>query len=840
MRSKLSTAQCIVVLLFFLLDPTESFNSSSSSTSALSSFSSSSFSASNYSSSSSSTGTDADIGGASAGLIIYGVICFLGVMAFTSYLLNRYARPGCPPAALFLTWLSWLITFSICFLVPIDLLPGVSTSLDSVWSTLYWCQFLLMWIVIPFASGYYDNGGFTFRQRCVASLRFNAVLGLVVGIIGGAGFVYLIAAAKWSTSDVAGAAICASTVWGLIMLVVSGGWGLIEVPRALHNYTSTERRKNRIYFDAASIHHEAAEARDELVATINLLRLLEPRLYAKVQGLKAPDESKQGPGKPRRRPVDLEDEEEHVGDGDESDALSSPKGGSSQSLHALHFSYFKQILALVKEWEVQLASLTAHPHPFDLPFKQSLIAASLTKKSLSLSQLTALHYHVITASKKLTLCETQWRDTVDAAVRLERDIENQNSNDQASWYLRTGRAKLAYAAYIASIVLSILILFCELTVPAGASVSPLGLLVTSTKGFFLSEQIFTAVPLVYLSICAYSPLFQLKLGNLYYLGRHRTDESTLLLNCTLLLRMSVPLAYNVILLLNQTAGSLTAFIGTVQVIPFFGSTQFNTIFPVFMVAIALLVLSRVISYLLVCLNVKSLKFDLVRKSSDDPEIADLMDEGKTLIANELKKRQKESGKASTQTERTVVDGLADRVKAKLADRNARRDKESAEVRERIVELGSNRSAERRHRSDELQGAMGEGLDTEGWRRENQAESSGTSQNAFYKDPAAGAIRAGLMDEKGGGSEEYEGGEDQMGLGGEDERQFDEEGYDQDGLDINGYDKWGGYWSAPHAHTAADTHRTPHHTLTAFSPPLSLPLSALRRDENGEYVEGEAQ
>ena len=38
-------------------------------------------------------------------------------------------------------------------------------------------------------------------------------------------------------------------------------------------------------------------------------------------------------------------------------------------------------------------------------------------------------------------------------------------------------------------------------------------------------------------------------------------------------------------------------------------------FPVFMVAIALLVLSRVISYLLVCLNVKSLKFDLVRNSA---------------------------------------------------------------------------------------------------------------------------------------------------------------------------------------------------------------------------------
>ena len=728
---------------------------SSTSASSLSSLSS------NFSSSSSSTGVESSasaIGGASTGLMVYGSICFILVILFTSYLLNLYARPGCPPVALLLTWLSWLITFSICFLVPIDLLPGVSTSLTAVWSTLYWSQFMLMWFVIPFASGYYDNGGFTFRQRCVASLRFNAVLALVVGIVAGAGAVYLIAAAKWTWTDLTGMVVCASTVWGLVMLVISGGWGLVEVPRGLYQYSSTERRRNRIYFNAASIHHEAEEARDELVATINLLRMLEPKLYAKVQGGggggKVMEEEKQigqDKGQRGRKPRDVEEEEEGEHGGDENDALSAHAGGAA-SLHALHFGYFKQILQLVKDWEVELASLTAHPHPFDLPFRQSLIAASLSPQGLTLAQLTALHYHTMTASKKLTLVETQWRDTVDAAVALERDIANQSSGHQASWYLRTGRQKLVFAAYIAAVVLSVVILFCELTVPAGASVSPLGWLVTWTNGFFLTEQIFTAVPLVYLSICAYHPLFQLKLGNLYYLGRHRSDESTLLLNCTLLLRISVPLAYNFTLLLHQDAGSLTAFIGTVNVIPFFGS-QFNTIFPIFMVAISLLVLSRIISYILVCLNVKSLRFDLVKKAADDPEISDMMEEGKTLIGNELKKRAKGEGGAASKAgggggggERTVVDGLAERVKAKLAERERRRDAESSEVRERIVEMGTGRrgESERRHRSEELAGAMGEGLDVEGWRRENQAEGSSTIGDAFYNDPAASAIRMGLV------------------------------------------------------------------------------------------------
>ena len=159
----------------------------------------------------------------------------------------------------------------------------------------------------------------------------------------------------------------------------------------------------------------------------------------------------------------MEEEEDGEHGGDESDSLSA-SATAAPSLHALHFSYFKQILALVKDWEVALASLTAHPHPFELPFRQSLIAASLSPQSLSLAQLTALHYHTLTASKKLTLVETQWRDTVDAAVKLERDIDNQSASHQASWYLRTGRQKLIYAAYVAAVVLSVVILFCELTV----------------------------------------------------------------------------------------------------------------------------------------------------------------------------------------------------------------------------------------------------------------------------------------------------------------------------------------------------------------------------------------
>src|ERR1700739_1319272 len=95
------------------------------------------------------------------GLVALGCIFFLCVALFTLFLVRRYARPGCPLPVLVFTYLSWLIVFSIGFIVPLDIVPSFAMSLSEVWKTLFWASFLLTWFIIPFASGYYDNGGFT-------------------------------------------------------------------------------------------------------------------------------------------------------------------------------------------------------------------------------------------------------------------------------------------------------------------------------------------------------------------------------------------------------------------------------------------------------------------------------------------------------------------------------------------------------------------------------------------------------------------------------------------------------------------------------------------------------
>jgi hypothetical protein len=176
-------------------------------------------------------------------------------------MLQSLCDPLNPSICLFLISVcARLCTFVICFLVPIDLIPGAGDTLDTVWSVLFWCSFMLMWFIIPLASGYYDNGEFTFKAKMKSSLRMNGILFLVAGIIGVIGVIYLKAVAAMSWDDLSGLAIAASNTWGLAILVLMAGYGLVEFPRSLWHTSDLARTKEEVCYHARSADAAAAAA----------------------------------------------------------------------------------------------------------------------------------------------------------------------------------------------------------------------------------------------------------------------------------------------------------------------------------------------------------------------------------------------------------------------------------------------------------------------------------------------------------------------------------------------------------------------------------------------------
>lgn len=190
----------------------------------------------------------------------------------------------------------------------------------------------------------------------------------------------------------------------------------------------------------------------------------------------------------------------------------------------------------------------------------------------------------------------------------------------------------------AAALLSFMLLFSEITIPTGKNISPLNFIVQASLSNPLSEQIFTCLPISYLAMCAFYPLFIMRLSTFYYIGKRRTDENSLLLNATLVLRVSVPLAYNFVLLLQLSATSLQSFTGVISTIPFFG-TSLNEWFPVIMCIVSFLTLINISDYVLRLLGRE--QFEYRHGGNHDEDTAVMIVEGRRIVAESKSKGAQE-------------------------------------------------------------------------------------------------------------------------------------------------------------------------------------------------------
>lgn len=105
----------------------------------------------------------------------------------------------------------------------------------------------------------------------------------------------------------------------------------------------------------------------------------------------------------------------------------------------------------------------------------------------------------------------------------------------------------------------------------------------------LAIQLSVAIPLAYVSCCAYRSLFKFKLfGEFSLQGPHQSLARPLLVNAAYLIRLQFPLAYNFLLLLRSPSSKETAFrhlMSNMAVVPVLGR-GFNTYAPLVLVVLS--------------------------------------------------------------------------------------------------------------------------------------------------------------------------------------------------------------------------------------------------------------
>ncbi|XP_071548396.1 LMBR1 domain-containing protein 2 homolog [Panulirus ornatus] len=471
------------------------------------------------------------------------------------------------------------------------------------WRVVYWTSQFLTWLILPLMQSYTKAGDFTIGTKLRSAMIDNAIYYgsylLIVVIL----LLYIaVSELGLDGAKLRAIAASASNTWGLFWLVLLLGYGLVEVPRSLWHSASIIHTLNHSYFHAAKLSQERAESNERVNDLLQSMRALGGSI---------------GPGHPLRSHMDV-----------------------------IESKIPTELLDRIRR-----QAPPDSPHA-DVPSEKALVR---------------LHKQLIKALQNQRRVETQWSLLVEKVVALEDTHRNAVSHDTSfkhstpprrhyilsyiytptiEWLWRCRvRGYLLRALAVCFALVSVVVIWSELTFfSTNPTISLFAVFVNLAKENYdyFTIEVISSLSMAYIALCAYSTLFKIRVLNLYYLApHHQTDEYSLIFSGMMLCRLTPPMCLNFLSLIHMDSHVIkirteethyTQIMGHMDVIKII-SEGFNIYFPMMIVALCLATYYSLGSRLLSALGFQQFM-------CDDDLTTDLIDEGKTLISRESRRRQR--------------------------------------------------------------------------------------------------------------------------------------------------------------------------------------------------------
>jgi hypothetical protein len=168
-------------------------------------------------------------------------VLYWSELAFTTLLTGCivfiYADRKSPVYARLLAFLSMLCSLLCYTILPIDIYETAEhkedplSNLQTAWMAIYYINFILCWLLLPFAQEYEDSGEFSAGKRLREAVTSNA---LMIGLlVGGAVIivVFLVASGTFSFSQLPSVFATLANSFGLALVAVFLGYGLVSFPK---------------------------------------------------------------------------------------------------------------------------------------------------------------------------------------------------------------------------------------------------------------------------------------------------------------------------------------------------------------------------------------------------------------------------------------------------------------------------------------------------------------------------------------------------------------------------------------------------------------------------------
>ncbi|EAL65433.1 hypothetical protein DDB_G0284019 [Dictyostelium discoideum AX4] len=577
-------------------------------------------------------------------MIVIFIFILIAVGLLSTKILHRYISIKKIPWYVYISvWIGWFMCFSIVILVPIDILctdyrqcKHISDSqseklneiitnisngtnsgsnnnnnnnneiinkydsceepwayisndkLEYIYQTFYFGTLLLTWLVYPLMGSFVLAGDFHLSGRITRSIKENAYLYLIFGVIGLVVMIWLLAVKQLDWNSMVGFAMAAANTWGLCLVIILMGYGLVETPRSIWVSSQRSLVLKHLQFKAVELLNSKKKANEELIATMKVIRRIQEKTkkydpyekYIKIIVDQCPPEQY---------------------------ALVQRGEGDGEATYSV-------LVAL----NSRLKNAITNSQRAEFLYDQCLVEAF---------ELQDIQNSAISLDKN-----------VNWSFREQRQGRFAKKLDIMEWiwynYLEISVFRVAAIVFA---VLSLLIIWSEFALAfTSFDISVLSNIVKHSNVSNIFVQFILFFPLGYEALTCYSTLFKIRIFNYYRLIPHQhSDSNSIIFSAAYLCRLGAPLCYNFIQFINMNSGiednrtSFSVVMGTMNVAPFLG-TYFYIYFPLLIVIVCLSTLFNVYSRIMNCLNISKFRFDVDFSHEQ-------IDEGKFLIDSERRK-----------------------------------------------------------------------------------------------------------------------------------------------------------------------------------------------------------
>uniref|UniRef100_A0A3P8RVS1 LMBR1 domain containing 2a n=1 Tax=Amphiprion percula TaxID=161767 RepID=A0A3P8RVS1_AMPPE len=474
------------------------------------------------------------------------------------------------------------------------------------WRVVYWTSQFLTWLLLPFMQSYARSGAFSMVGKIKTALIENAIYYGTYLLIFVSLLIYVSAHSLWNHTwaELLTIGITAANTWGLFLLVLLLGYGLVEIPRSYWLSSSHVYLLSKTYFKAAKMATEKAAAEENL--------------------------------------ADVMDEVADV-------------HASVKYNHFLRKCVDTILTKCPIEYQEEMGRNveTSHGEQNVLPTKRSLFN---------------LHKKVISAVQRHRQTQVQWLILLEEAFHLEDVAKSKSSplrrftrsfplahhgwirrfiyTPTVEWYwecvFRQGFCRLLAVVLC---LLSAAVVWSECTFFSTHPVLSLFavFIQMAEKHYnYVCIEMASFVIILFMCVCVYSTVFRIRVFNYYNLvPHHQTDAYSLQFSGMLFCRLTPPLCLNFLGLIHMDSAvshqdriqtSYTSIMGSMHLLSFI-SDGFYIYYPMLVLLLCFATFYNLGSR---CLNL----LGLYQYIADDELASDLVDEGRELIRRERKRRQR--------------------------------------------------------------------------------------------------------------------------------------------------------------------------------------------------------